>query len=468
MLDGKTILFVVLILINKTMALKLDIVSPAPFKLLGEQTSLAQKWDQYVKRFDYYIKASGVTQDEQKRALLLHVSGEEVQDLFETLTDTGTTYAHAIDKLNEYFSPKKNIAFERHVFRQSKQEEDETVDNFIVRLSKLSISCDFSELQKEDMIRDQVVDCCRSTDLRKKLLAESDLTLEKVRTISRPYELSSTHAKKIAADNQTNQSQSSEINRITRQSTRNQHSRSRPQTNTDQFRRTSRSESFRGSYQGPSQPNRQRNNQRRAYTRETAECYRCGGRNHYGRECIRAKNAICRDCGWKGHFAIMCKTKVKNVNSINVSDQTGLNQNYDYECSDNFQYQDNIEEILVLGNQDATVTVNIAGKNLSILVDSGASVSAIYHTLFNQLKSSNTILEKSNAKVYPYGKTTSLDLVGKATFPVKSLNVEFHIIKDSGKPLIGHKTATELGILRIGLPDDNIASVSSETESILR
>ena len=50
----------------------------------------------------------------------------------------------------------------------------------------------------------------------------------------------------------------------------------------------------------------------------------------------------------------------------------------------------------------------------------------------------------------------------------KSLNVEFHIIKGSGKPLIGHKTATELGILRIGLLDDNIASVSKETESILR
>ena len=39
---------------------------------------------------------------------------------------------------------------------------------------------------------------------------------------------------------------------------------------------------------------------------------------------------------------------MKNVNSINVSDQTGLNQDYDYECSDDFQYQDNIEEIFVL------------------------------------------------------------------------------------------------------------------------
>ena len=109
---------------------------------------------------------------------------------------------------------------------------------------------------------------------------------------------------------------------------------------------------------------------------------------------MRAKNAICRDCGRKGHFAIMCKTKVNNVNSINVSDQTGLNQDYNYECSDNFQYQDNIEEIFVLGNQDATVTVYIASKTLSILVDLGASVNAIDKNLFNQLKSSNTILEK--------------------------------------------------------------------------
>ena len=48
-----------------------------------------------------------MSRDKHKRALLLHVSGEEVQDLFKTLTHTGTTYAQAIDKINEYFAPKK-------------------------------------------------------------------------------------------------------------------------------------------------------------------------------------------------------------------------------------------------------------------------------------------------------------------------------------------------------------------------
>jgi hypothetical protein len=42
-------------------------------------------WEQYFKRFEYYLKATGVTKDEQKRALLLHVAGEEVQDIIETL-----------------------------------------------------------------------------------------------------------------------------------------------------------------------------------------------------------------------------------------------------------------------------------------------------------------------------------------------------------------------------------------------
>ena len=65
---------------------------------------------------DLTIKGSGVTRVEKKRALLLHVSGEEVQNLF----DTGTIYEQALDKLNEYFAPKKNVAFKRHMFRQSK------------------------------------------------------------------------------------------------------------------------------------------------------------------------------------------------------------------------------------------------------------------------------------------------------------------------------------------------------------
>ncbi|MCG7869746.1 MAG: hypothetical protein JAY74_25675 [Candidatus Thiodiazotropha taylori] len=447
------------------MAMKLELGVPGPFKVLGEQTNLAQKWDQYVKRFEYYVKAQNVTKEEQKRALLLHVAGEEVQDLFETLPNTGATYAEALGALNTYFEPKKNIAFERHLFRQAKQQDDETVDNFIVRLSKLALGCDFTDdAQKNDMIRDQVVDCCKSTDLRKKLLSESELTLEKVRTVSRTFELSSSHAKKIAEDNQSQSldTRSGEINRL------NGVKRKQPGP-----RKANGHDVASGTQRQSGNPSGRTNSSGRLntgqaktpwkrYSRATAECYRCGGKSHYGRECQRAKNVICRDCGRRGHFARMCKTKVKNVHAIE-SENDVQNLYEDYECENN-------EEIFVLGKQNATVPLTISGKDLNILVDSGASVNAIDQALFQKLMSSKTILEKSHAKIYPYGKTTPLELCGKVTLPVQvnrvTYDVEFQVIKGSGKPLIGHKTATELGILRISIPEA-IATVNTETESIL-
>ena len=66
------------------MASKLDMPAPLPFKVIGENTNLAKSWELYLKRFDYYIRASGVTEDEQKKAILFHLAGEEVQDIFET------------------------------------------------------------------------------------------------------------------------------------------------------------------------------------------------------------------------------------------------------------------------------------------------------------------------------------------------------------------------------------------------
>ena len=94
------------------------------------------------------------------------------------LPDHGTKYDEADNALNNHFEPKKHIQFERHIFRKAKQETNETVDDFMVRVSKLAISCDF-----RPVIRDQIVDGCKSAELRRKLLAAQNLTLEKVQRL---------------------------------------------------------------------------------------------------------------------------------------------------------------------------------------------------------------------------------------------------------------------------------------------
>ena len=55
----------------------------------------------------------------RKRALLLYLAGPEVETIFATLSDTGNDddYDKAVEKLTEYFAPKQNVLYERHVFR---------------------------------------------------------------------------------------------------------------------------------------------------------------------------------------------------------------------------------------------------------------------------------------------------------------------------------------------------------------
>ena len=70
----------------------------------------------------------------QKCATLRHFAGADVQEIFETLPDTEEDYKTALEKLNELFNPTKNIAFERHVFKQATQSAKESVDSFVIRL----------------------------------------------------------------------------------------------------------------------------------------------------------------------------------------------------------------------------------------------------------------------------------------------------------------------------------------------
>ena len=67
------------------------------------------------KSFDYYIIASGITDVARKRALFLCNAGDQVQELFDTLTDTGDTYEAAKNALDNYFAARRNASYERYM-----------------------------------------------------------------------------------------------------------------------------------------------------------------------------------------------------------------------------------------------------------------------------------------------------------------------------------------------------------------
>ena len=169
-----------------------------PFDLHGDSSAVYQKWEKWIRSFELFTAASGCEKPEQKRQLLLHSAGPDTQDIFFTFNPEPQTYEETKAALNNYFRPAVNIPYQRHVFRQAKQQESENVTQYATRLRQLAKTCNFGE-QEEDFIRDQIIDKCNSTQLRTKLLAEKNLSLSKCLELAQAKELSEKQSSSIAS-----------------------------------------------------------------------------------------------------------------------------------------------------------------------------------------------------------------------------------------------------------------------------
>ena len=122
-----------------------------PFDCTGNPTDVGPRWRRWKLSFEFFLEANGITKDTQKQALLFHCAGQDVQDIFfVTLSDPGlapdgeTQYAKAMRLLDAHFLPQVNIPFERHQFREAKQEESKTADQFMTRLFQVKLISDAS------------------------------------------------------------------------------------------------------------------------------------------------------------------------------------------------------------------------------------------------------------------------------------------------------------------------------------
>ena len=90
------------------------------------------------------IQADKADNKIQERALLLHSAGEAVQEIFETLADTGEAkdFEKAVKALNDYFIPKVNSTYQNHLFHNMEQQDGETVAQFVTRLRQVVKDCD--------------------------------------------------------------------------------------------------------------------------------------------------------------------------------------------------------------------------------------------------------------------------------------------------------------------------------------
>ena len=84
-----------------------------PFDIHAD-AAIAQRWKKWIKRLENLFVAANITDKKRQRALLLYYAGDEVQEIFDTLPETGDDFAKAKENgegnRGKYFE-KENIFF---------------------------------------------------------------------------------------------------------------------------------------------------------------------------------------------------------------------------------------------------------------------------------------------------------------------------------------------------------------------
>ena len=174
-------------------------LSLAPFNP-EPHDSCATRWDRWLKRFNNFVVAKDITDDKRKQAMLLHYGGEEVFEIHEALSVEGhemDDFAKLTTKLTEYFAPKRNTEYEVYLFRQTVQQQGETLDKFYARLLQMSKNCGFSDATRE--IKSQIIQKCVLTKVRDKGLRETSLSLSDLLQYGRTLEATMSQAKAMGA-----------------------------------------------------------------------------------------------------------------------------------------------------------------------------------------------------------------------------------------------------------------------------
>ena len=275
-------------------------------------------------------------------------------------------------KLDNYFRPKKNITYERYIFKEAKQKQHETTMCYVTRLRSLAESCSFHNLSES--VKDQFISSCYSTKLKQKLLTEKSITLEKGIQIGRDMEVA---RKKEMSET------------VAKQNTE--------QLNAVKFNKS----------RSPKKYQPHRNKTQKSQTKPQKPCYRCGdiyNKNH--NDVCRAMGRECYKCNKKNHLASCCRSNnpvVKQKPSENVHEVYYSDADSSVESSEE-SFAVSYSSSAMKTRKTKSVTAKIENVNVNIMIDTGSSVNLIDKNTYDKIYKRNESLKlkKTTTNIFPY------------------------------------------------------------------
>lgn len=243
-----------------------NIKPPQPL-LINNEIDMAVEWADWLDEYNNYYTAAKIKQETEdvQVANLRAIIGREANKVLKNFNLSEAELKKReviIQQFTDYFSPPRNRTYERYQFHHIKQQENQPFEDFLQKLQQQVKHCAYGEKTDEFLV-DQIVLGLHSDNTRKKLWMEENLNLEKTYKICRVAE----RAGKQMHDLNNEDGCAENINVIKRQ--------------------------------------------------QKFKCNRCN-KEHGPRSCF-AFGKECFNCGGKGHFAVVCKTKKKREYERNIN-----------------------------------------------------------------------------------------------------------------------------------------------------
>ena len=415
-----------------------------PPKFSTSHGHLATEWKEFKEQLDMYFVASGQSKiaDKQKVSLLLYQMGRQYVKVYNndfkfTDAEDKDKYDVVVKKFDEYFEPKKLLKSHITRFQKRVQLPNESISTFITELRQIAKLCAFGA-NEDTMLAVQISNGVHDPVLRKKLWDE-DLSLTKVIEKCQTWELRSQSADLYSNETKdVNAAYGKRVNLRGRGSSRGR-------------------SSHRGNRRGRGSSYSQGRGRGRSQNSHVKECGNCGSK-HPPKRCP-AYNEECNYCHKFNHFEKMCRTKQREVNSVEIP-ECEFEEEFVYEPLD-------INTLSICAIANNTTAKNAESDPWSIIlptpyqnrkvavkmkIDTQAHCNTLSKESFQRLSkhvklkvrpSNATIKAFGNSIVVPIGKT-NVDFIVKQ----KQYSVECEIIDGQVPNLLGAVDSERLGLVR--------------------
>lgn len=186
-------------------------------KCVFQFQNVAENWHIFEQEFDIFIAAAHGNKPLRTQAfILLNLTGPEAIERERSFVyaeevkvpgDNDSIITIPVEsredpdclkkKFREICAPHGNITMERHKFNMRSQKPGETFESYISDLKLKAKSCKFGALQ-DKLIRDRLVCGIHNDMLRKSLLRDPQLTLNKAISACQIFEQTEQHTKDLA------------------------------------------------------------------------------------------------------------------------------------------------------------------------------------------------------------------------------------------------------------------------------